>query len=419
MIFKVLAQSTVSACSGDAAVTGRPFNSPDEGFMNLSGFSANVCYSNGYDADSIDGKLHDYDKNVDRFHRVIGTGHHSIADHPTITVYMGGISKMMAMILNSLGMYATSERSARYTNVAKSASEPEVVLYEKWKKIISSMIEKMYPSIEANRREKLAMENARYFISVMNPSTCMVYTTSYRQLSYIAQWFDRFSECTKYSTNNFISCLRRDMIAMRDAIIGAGVGNTEIEDIKHRSIRFLARQADDIILDCEEQYGYSYHVAYKCSFSCLAQAQRHRTLNYFMDYDPDDENPEFYVPPILFEADDDSLVQDWLKDMKSVAYLIPQGTLVKVHEEGNVHDLVLKSKERLCGRAQLEIALNTAYTIKKIMDNSTVPAVTQYLYNTFVCRDVDSDILRAKCQLIGGCKEPCEFGPTGALSRRI
>ena len=111
--------------------------------------------------------------------------------------------------------------------------------------------------------------------------------------------------------------------------------------------------------------------------------------------------------------------QDWLKDMKSVAYLIPQGTLVNVHEEGNVHDLVLKSKERLCGRAQLEIALNTAYTIKKIMDNSTVPAVTQYLYNTFVCRDVDSDILRAKCQLIGGCKEPCEFGPTGALSRRI
>ena len=419
MIFKVLASSTVSADCGDVAVCGRPFNCPDEGFMNLSGFSANVCYSNGYDEDSIDGKLHDYDKNVDRFHRVIGTGHHSIADHPTITVYMGGISKMMAMILNSLGLYATSERSARYTNVAKSASEHEVALYEKWKKIIGSMIEKLYPDIDKQRREKLSMENARYFISVMNPSTCMVYTTSYRQLSYIAQWFERFCEYSKESRSDFIIALRREMWNMRNAIIENHVGNLEIEDTKDRNIRFLARQTDDIILDCDEQFGYSYHVVYKCSFACLAQAQRHRTLNYFMDYTPDDKNPEFYVPPILFEHENDYLVNEWLKDMKSIAHLIPQGTLVTVHEEGNVHDLVLKSKERLCGRAQLEIALNTANTINKITNYSTVPAVTQYLYNTFVCRDVDSGILRAKCQLIGGCKEPCEFGPIGALSRRI
>ena len=41
------------------------------------------------------------------------------------------LPKIIAMLLNSLGMYATSEKSARYT-IMKPETELEETLYNKW-----------------------------------------------------------------------------------------------------------------------------------------------------------------------------------------------------------------------------------------------------------------------------------------------
>lgn len=403
MILKVIAKSAMEDVNIDDI---------EESLKNLSGFSANVCYSNGYDESSIDGRVANVEANIPRFDRVIGTGHHSISDHPMVTVYLGGISKMIAMILNSFGFYATSERSARYTDVSKNASEVESALYNEWKDILSNKIEEKYPFIDATRRTKLAMENARYFISVLNPSTSMVYTTSHRQWSYIAQWFKKFADENKYSEVYFLKKLSEEMIELHDAIIENKIGTYEIGDMKNRKIGFLARQTNHPILNSRESYGYNYHVKYDCSFACLAQAQRHRTLRYVMDFDPDNIKG-VYIPDII--KDDEELSVRWVEDMSYVSDLVPQGLLVTVHEEGNISDLDLKCRERLCGRAQLEIAKLTARTVEHILENTDDDLVKHYLTSMYT----DNGRIKAKCELLGICKEHCEFGPIEAVSRII
>jgi hypothetical protein len=381
--------------------------------MTISGFCANICYSDGYSAEMIEKKIRDTDANINRFHRVTGTLHHSIADHSYITVYLGGISKMMAMILNSLEFYTTSERSARYTNVGKEASGQEAELYSKWMDIIDSRIESRYPKIDSKRRNKLAMENARYFISVFNPSTSMVYTTSYRQWSYIAQWFDRFiSEAVDTA---FTLQIKSEMKTIRDSILKSGIGSTEIEDAKHRYIRFLARQTSNPIVNSSEQLDEMYRVKYQCSMACLAQAQRHRTLKYVMDFIDDSsiEPYEYYIPTIIL--DDNELAAAWVEDMKSVSERFPQGILVDVIESGDVQDFILKCEERLCGRAQLEVAKSTANTLYRLYSETENPILQDILQPMFI----PGERVKAKCELIGGCKENCEFGAKEAVSREI
>lgn len=377
----------------------------------ISGLCANVCYSNGYTPESIDSKMKDTKANTDRFVRVASTGHHSVADHTYFSVYLSGISKMMAMILNSLEFYTTSERSARYTNIDRTASEDEARIYSKWKDIILERIKKEYPDFDSKRQEKLAMENARYFISVTGPYTSMVYTTSFRQWSYIAQWFDDFSS-ENSGLNTFLSSISNEMNLVRDFILESGIGCPLIlKDTKHRKLRFLLNQTNSIS-STDEQFGEMYRVRYQCSMACLAQAQRHRTLRYLMDFDETADNFEFYVPHIISDLED-----EWISDMKYLVSkgMYPQGILVNVIESGDINDLILKCEERLCGRAQLEVAESTLDTVCNIMNHTESREVYDLLLDLFI----PGERVKAKCELIGGCQEHCEFGARYALNRGI
>ena len=68
---------------------------------------------------------------------------------------------------------------------------------------------------------------------------------------------------------------------------------------------------------------------YNGSFAELAQAQRHRTLDYQMERL---EQKDYFVPPII--SDDKVLTVEWLNDIKSVSDIVPQGELVRISEEG-------------------------------------------------------------------------------------
>lgn len=380
---------------------------------NLSGLFANVCYSQGYDPNAIEPKLKDMVNNLDRFNRVAGTGHHSISDHSTISVYLGGIGKITAMVLNSLSYYATSERSGRYTDMSKDASVDEFRLYSKWMDILTEKIAEAYPDIDPTRRKKLAQENARYFIDVTRPYTSMVYTTSYRQWSYIAQWFTNFLDSTDLLTSPFRAALCRDFQFIRDFIVDPknGIGNVSmLKDIKHRGLDFLTFQtgAD---FPTEEQFGRMYQVNYECSFSCLGQAQRHRTLKYLMKYDDTTRKHDFYVPEII-----EDMRQEWYDDMNSLVYqgYTPQGILIQVAEMGDVYDFVLKCEERLCGRAQREVAMLTKETLGRLYFNTDgeIASMLDGLY-------IPEERCKAKCELIGTCSEACEFGAKYAVDRLI
>ena len=111
-----------------------------------------------------------------------------------------------------------------------------------------------------------------------------------------------------------------------------------------------------------ETFGDVYLMNYLASFACVAQAQRHRTINYKIRLL---DEKKFYVPPIL--RGNEALTEQWLKDCNTEGLVLPQGTLVEVSENGEMDDMILKAKERRCGFAQLEI------------DNSTTENMARYL----------------------------------------
>ena len=111
--------------------------------------------------------------------------------------------------------------------------------------------------------------------------------------------------------------------------------------------------------------GDSYTLVYEGSLAMLAQAQRHRTLRYTMCLQEPGERG-FYVPEIVKDA---GLEDEWTEDIESVKYCIPQGTMVRITEQGIFEDFALKCKERMCGRAQLEVMRATTESLEKFVLN--------------------------------------------------
>lgn len=376
----------------------------------FSGKNAGICYgSHGYFGTAVV----DPEKALNRFGAVVPTGHHSISDHANVTMLFEGVPKIIAMILNSLQVYATSEKSGRYTEM-KGSSVIEQKLYDKWVKIFEGVISKVDSKADDKLVYKLAMENARYLLSVFTPTT-MSYTASIRQWNYIIDWCERyckelieFGEYNSKFDRQLYGEIQKLGLSLKEQIY-----ISELRDTKNRHFNFLAMQTNDIMREInEDKFSEQYTTVYDASFVQLAQAQRHRTIDYKMVFEGTPK--DFFIPYVIMGT---SLAEEWLEDMRKVAEIeVPQGTLVKVIEQGTIDDFFLKCQERLCGRAQIEVMIQTAETLRKMGEQGT--------FTTPVKQELDRYIkdgnVRPKCKLIkGGCKEPCRFGPNGALTRLV
>lgn len=380
------------------AFTTEDSNIDLEQFKIFSGKQAGICYmSETYFSE----KMTNQETAKKRFERTIPNLHHSIADHVNVTILLEDMPKIVAMILNSLRQYSTSEKSGRYT-IMKGNSEREVILYEKWKNIFEKEIKIEYPRIDEKTITKLAMENARYLLSVFTPTT-MAYTTSIRQWNYIMDWCDRFIK--KEPINKFEELLGIELANLKELLSFLYIDG--LRDAKGKSFEFLALQTNSPALNITEEYfGDTYTAIYNGTFVELAQAQRHRTLKYNMIFDPD--NLEFYIPPIIIGTE---LEQMWKKDIESLSDIYPQGALVKIIERGITEDFLLKCQERLCGRAQLEIALQTNEILQKIYKSGAMTSTIK----DFINKDGSS---KTKCQVLN-CQEPCFWGSRFVFKRKI
>lgn len=170
---------------------------------------------------------------------------------------------------------------------------------------------------------------------------------------------------------------------------------------KYHVIEADANMGRDESRTSEDDYlGVTYSVSYPASFVHIAQAERHRTLKYFMQFNPNCSVTEYLVPKCIRGTD---LEKEWLEDLNSVKDLVPQATMVGIIETGHVADFLLKCEERLCGRAQLEImeqTEKTAYRFAKEVEGNTSGVLKDY---------VDKFWLNTKCQMLGDCKEPCRW----------
>jgi len=371
-----------------------------ENFKAFSGAQAGICYMK----DKYFGTyVTDFEKAVKRFDTIIPTGHHSIADHVQITLLLEGISKIGAIYMNNLNCYETSEKSGRYTEMTGN-SEIERELYEKWNKIFSERIIEVYGErIDIKTVDKLAKENARYILSVFTPTT-MSYTTSLKQWNYIMDWLEKY-DYEQFEDGYFKDNLKREFTELRKEIEIVRISS--LRENKNRKLNLID---NDRIYYAKEQFGETYAVKYEVTFVGYAQLQRHRTLKYNLGFNG--KSIRFYVPQIIRG---NKLEEEWLTDMQKVLQYVPQGTSVAVLERGDTEDFFLKAKERLCGRAQIEVTKQTQDTLMKMYRNRI--NTSKYI-RKLIESYVDEDKPKTKCQLLS-CKEPCIWGRKEALTREI
>ena len=370
----------------------------------FSGKNAGICYMKEQYFGTY---VTDPEKAFSRFSGVADTGHHSISDHAKVTILFEGISKIIAMVLNSLGDYATSEKSGRYT-VMKSGGDEEK-LYNKWLEIFKTRIKEIDENVPDVLAVKLAQENARYVLSVFLPSTTMSYTTSIRQFNYIIDWCKRYAEEAP-ERNTYEKKLKEEIKSLGEGLVNAGLYVEELRDRKNRKFNFLAEQTGYKIASAKESFSDSYLVKYKCSFAMLAQAQRHRTLDYFMSFNGN--ATEFYIPECIKGT---AYENEWVKDLTSVKDTVPIATMVNVVETGLFTNFLLKCDERLCARAQLEIMKNTIDTLHNF---NKADELSEFMTEEMrrYCSS-DGHILM-KCARVK-CKEPCYWGASKAQTKRF
>lgn len=325
--------------------------------LDFSGKAAGICY----DREGFKNLLkEDPKKTQSRIKRTLDTGHDSVYDHSFITLNIENIPKILAMVLNNEHQYTTSEKSARYTPVEnnKEITKTEEELYNKWLDILKVKIKEQYgEEFDDSRIQKLAQENARYFVTVFMP-TKMLYTTSFRQLNYISSWMmDYINNAKRNDSDLFEKRLSNSMESFLEGIYELNaIDNRLLDNDKNRSLSIFGKDLEKV----EKHFGDVYSTTYLGSFAQYAQAHRHRTLDYQLERL---KEKSYFVPPII--ENDSLLVSDWLNDMEKVKDVVPQGEIVMISEMGKYDDFILKAKERLCTYAQLEIMHQTKKTLEE------------------------------------------------------
>lgn len=339
----------------------------------LAGKAAGICYmKDDYLSDGIQNK----EKCLTRAAGTAKRGHYSTYEHGTINLLIE-CNKMVAMVLNSMGLYCTSEKSARYTKM-NPETELESEIYEKWIKKFSTIISAYNDKLAETAVEKLAMENARYMLSIFTP-TVMMYSVPFNRLILSCQWLDKISDYFEKSPNSnaaynthFSAKLLHDLreiSSMFKSIIDSS-DDTILEDHKNMIpdfFNFMNEFEEGVKFNIvkDEYYGDVYVSNYQASFAELAQAQRHRTLRYQIN------NINFgrcFVPKIIKGT---NLEDEWNRDFANLENhnIVPQCTLLDISEQGRFEEFYLKCKERLCNRAQLEICDITSEQVKKFYAN--------------------------------------------------
>ena len=381
--------------------------SKDEALL-LAGHEAGICYMR----DDIEALTSEpKEQTIKRVNGTIKSGHHSVFGHPTYSFIIEGVPKIIAMLLNNEHEYCTSEKSARYTTMQTSALEQEI--YEKWIAKFEGLITKQYPQLADTIVHKLALENARYFISVFTPATTMGYTVNLRQANYIINWCIELAK--RADESPFFEQLAPHLTELAE-LLSELVGVDNLSDGKGRSFSLFSNRFR------KQEFGETYSVNYKGTFSQLAQAQRHRSLTYEM-IPPTLEDIKFYVPPIIHDLNTHT---EYIDDMKKLARQFPQGTIISINERGTAEAFALKCHERLCGAAQREICIRTKNTLDTYLE--AVDPKAKHHGMSKVYSEPNPDIYnmlkayedKTKCQFgFYKCDRPCPLGPAMAYERLI
>lgn len=358
-----------------------------EDTLNYLGKQAGVCYL----SEPYANMEHKVQKNIKRCKQALALGHHSIAEHLHVTLLLEDIPKYLAMWLNTQGVYSTSEKSGRYTDISQGLSLTEAALYKKWVEILKPEIKRKYTQLNEAEVARHAMENGRYMLSMYIPTT-MVYTTNMRQWGYICRRLERLLQqptvlpeeaeaaellLKKLKEVQILDCLQLQELYPRPLM------RQELKRVTEIPCNY-----------CAESNNYT--AGYTASTVAVAQLIRHRTVKYTMGIIPN----AYYTPPIVQSMGKES---EWLKDIATVDS--PQGQLWLVREQGNLFALREKARERLCGRAQLEVYRITKDTIEQVVSETEVKTEEQKKLAALVS---GTGVAKLKCEIYP-CMQGCSL----------
>lgn len=234
--------------------------------------------------------------------------------------------------------------------------------------------------------------------------TTLIYSTSLRQINYIASWMEDYIK-NHDQKDNFENKLAH---SMKQFVQQLSDRNILVEELmrneKERKLSLFGKHIANEV----EYFGSVYVTNYKGSFAQFAQAQRHRTIDYQMELLPE---KQYFIPTIIEK--DKMLVEEWMQDMQMVKGINPQGELVQIKEIGKYEDFILKCKERLCSAAQLEIMKQTKETLlkyKKALEETNHP----------LAEDIQKYSHGARCTFPDyTCASVCHFEEGKRLTRKI
>lgn len=400
----------------------------------IAGKAAGICYAAD---DYLSEGIQDSEKALKRASFNAKSGHYSVFEHNHLT-FLIECSKAMAMVLNSTRLYSTSEKSARYTKMHPE-TEFERDFYGKWVGIFSDLIKmKSKDNLDDKAIKKLAMENARYMTSVFTP-TFMEFTIPSSRAILLPGWLDELSNnildakltLSKYNGNTKIFDIYYDRIASEAVELAdlfrwsiGEINEPTLKDHKNIGIQFFDTikflntiKRESLKLDiidiskivennCDllskDYYGDVYESHYNGSFASIAQIQRHRTTQVSINIG----NPyNMYIPKIIRGT---SYEDEWKDDYNILIKnnICPQAMILYTEEKGIFNDFVLKCKERLCARTQLETTEITSYQVEEFNKNK----INLSYYNQRELENISYKDGRAVIRCTFGnykCNEPC------------
>lgn len=324
--------------------------------------------------------------------RILDSGHHSVFEHIWIGLDIVA-PKMVAMFLNNQKLYATSEKSARYT-IMKKIAKNQKELYDYWIQKLKPAINEVYPHNAKDREQKIqkiAQENARYMTSVFTETT-FGYTSNLRQINFINGEIKKLKEGGSDLEKKLNPHLKE---------FAKKTSTLRIDGLDNQTDRTLDFFRDGPV---KEYFGDVYATNEQRSFARMAQDQRHRTTHIEI-YGGINMGPKnhFYLPDIVIQT---GLESKWLSDLMDISKTdFPQAQLLETSERGLIEDFRSKYILRGCGHAQYEAMRGAVETGKRYTD-------FQKRYGV--------KALKPKCQQPSlKCRGACDWGGKRALTRVV
>lgn len=339
--------------------------------------------------------------------------HTTPSEQESVGLEITGISRRLCLILNNEKEYAADELSLRYTQAKESEynTGTEIEMYHKWLKIFTDVLTKDYWNYFRSQtktdngamkiiREK-AQENARNFLGLAT-RTSITYTVPFAQINKIAYMMERVinkpldtfeSSCVPEMQEFLAELKAKKVLLTKNDIYEMVATDKDLEEeikLRGKNIPYLTYQGDNSLffqntkdvdlsifakrnkwstIDYPSEVTTS-NISYNNyqSLACLAQNQRHRTIDLEMKMPELDEEVDFTIP--MFLNNYPNLVNAYLKDISRLIDIYPLGMKVKVNMNATYANLFnYVSKERCCYRAQTEIA--NMYTLE----------IIPYIYN--------------------------------------